>query len=115
MANGLDIQDPTVRAWKVSRNADSGIFIDQERAIVAGDSKHFLVADRNGVTIKGPVNIVAMSNEVRSGGLFLGLGEFVEMIPSTIVTPLPKKIPVLPITGIINVVADVAFFAAFLV
>ena len=110
-----DIQNPTVRAWKVSRDSKAGVFIDNERSIVVGDAKHFLVADKNGVTIKGPVNIVEMSTNMRTGGLFLGLGEFLEMIPSTLVTPLPKKIPIPPVTGIVNVLQDVAFFAAFLV
>lgn len=110
-----DIQDPTVRAWKVSRGATAGMFINEERAVVAGDSKHFLVADANGITIKGPVNMINMSNEIRTGGLFIGTGEFSEMIPSTIVTPLPTKIPAPPITAIVNILGDVAFFAATLV
>jgi hypothetical protein len=111
----MAVQDPTVRAWKATRTAEAGVFINQDKAIVAGDSKHFMVADKNGLTFKGPTNMVSMSTEQRTGGLFLGLGEFSEMIPSTIVTPLPSKIPVPPITAIINVIGDVAFFAAILV
>lgn len=99
------------RAWKVNRDSESGVFITPDKAVLAGDSKHFLVADRNGVTIKGAVNMVSMSTERRTGGLFLGLGEFMEMIPSTIVTPIPPVIPLPPITGIVNILQDVAFFA----
>lgn len=107
-------QDPTVRAWKATRDAEAGIFINKDRALLVGDSKHFIAADRNGVTIKGPQSDVSLSTERREGGLFLGLGEFTEMIPSTIVTPIPAKIPVPPVVGIVNVLADVAFFAAVL-
>ncbi len=111
----MAVQDPTVRAWKASRTAQAGVFLNQDRAVIAGDSKHFLVADSNGITIKGPMNIVAMSNEVRSGGLFIGTGEFTEMIPSTVVTPIPAKLPVPPVSAIIVILGDVALFAATLV
>ena len=105
----------TARAWKATREAESGFFLDIDKVIMAGDNKHFLAADKNGVTIKGQLSIVAMSNEVRTGGLFIGPGEFSEMIPSTIVTPLPLKVPSIPTTAITNILQDVAFFSAFLV
>lgn len=106
--------DPTIRAWKATRDAESGVFINKDKALLVGDSKHFIATDRNGITMKGPQSDVSLSTERRQGGLFLGLGEFSEMIPSTIVTPIPAKIPVPPITGIVNILQDVAFFAAVL-
>lgn len=110
----MAVEDTTTRAWKATRDAEAGLFISKDRALLAGDSKHFVAVDRNGVTTKGPTSDVSLSTERREGGLFLGLGEFMEMIPSTIVSPIPNKIPVPPIVGIVNVLADVAFFAAVL-
>lgn len=105
----------TARAWKATRESEAGVFIDDQKAILAGNHKNFVVADNRGVTIKGAVSLASMSSEQRSGGLFLGVGEFMDMIPATIVTINPRKLPIPPITGIANVVSDVAFFMLFLV
>lgn len=107
--------DTTARGWKAARDAQAGVFIDKNRSILAGNSQNFVVADQNGITIKGPVSFVSMSNEVRFGGLFVGQQDFNQMIPSTIVTPQVMRQPVPPINGIVNIVEDVAFFAALLV
>lgn len=103
----------TARAWKATRDSLAGVFIDEDRAVVAGDNKHFLVADGRGITIKGPIALVSMSNEQRSGGLFVGSGDFAEMIPSTIVSPGPQKFPLPPISGITNLIADIAYFSVW--
>jgi hypothetical protein len=108
-------ENTTARAWKATRDSLAGVFIDDQKAILAGSNKNFVVADSKGITIKGPLSLASMSNEQRSGGLFIGQGDFRDMIPATIVTINPRKLPIPPITGIINVVADIAFFAAFLV
>jgi hypothetical protein len=111
----MAIIDTTARAWKATREAQAGVFIDEKRSLLVGDSQHFVAADRNGVTIKGPVSMVTGSEEIRTGGLFVGMNDFQQMIPSTIVTPKPMKLPIPPISGIANIVQDVAFFAALLV
>lgn len=110
----MAVKDPTVRAWKATRDSLSGVFINKDKALLVGDPQHFVAVDSNGITFKGPTSNISMSTERREAGLFLGLGEFTEMIPSTIVTPIPSKIPVPPVTAIANVLQDVAFFAAVL-
>jgi formylmethanofuran dehydrogenase subunit C len=107
-------KNTTARAWKANRDSVAGIFLDDQKVIIAGDNKHFLAADNRGITIKGPISFASMSNEQRSGGLFVGRGEFIDMIPATIVTLNPRKTPFPPITGIADVVADVAFFMMLL-
>lgn len=107
--------DTTARAWKATRNSKAGVFINEERVVVAGDNTNFIVADNRGITIKGPISFAQMDSERRYGGLFLGPTEFQQMIPSTIVTPGPQKFPMPPISGIGNVLADVAYFSLLLV
>lgn len=109
------MSNSTARAWKATREAEAGVFIDESKAILAGNHKNFVVADSRGITMKGAVSFASMSNEQRSGGLFLGVGEWMDMIPATIVTINPRKLPIPPITGIANVVQDVAFFMLFLI
>jgi len=106
--------NPTARAWKATRESQAGVFIDDQQSILAGNNKNFIVADNRGITINGPVSFVSMSSERRVGGLFIGQSEFRDMIPPTIVTVNPRVIPVPPVTGIVNLVADIAFFSAFL-
>ena len=102
--------DTTARAWRASRDSKGGVFITREKTLLVGGPQSFVAADKNGITMRGPVSQVSMSNENKFAGLFGGLGEFMEMVPSTLATPLPQRIPVPPISGIINVVQDLALF-----
>ena len=103
------------RVIKADKNAKAGIKITENSITLVGDDRHLIVVNEQGITIKGPTSMINDSMGRREGGLFVGLNDFLEMIPSTIVTPIPKKIPFPPIHGLINLQKDVAFFMALLV
>jgi len=105
----------TTRVIKSSKTSKAGILLEEEATSIIGDRRHFITVDDRGVTIRGPVSIVATSESIRKGGLFVGLNDFLEQLPSTIVTPLPKNIPFPPVYMMINIARDVAFFMSFLV
>lgn len=106
---------PTTRVWKASRTATSGVILNEDSTVILGNKDNLIALDKNGVTISGPISLVAEAHNIRRGGLFVGLNDFTDMIPSTIVTPLPKQIPLPPIQGLINIAQDVAFFTSLLV
>lgn len=110
-----DNVDTTARAWRATRDSLAGVVINKDKAILVGSPQSFVAADARGVTIRGPLSIVAMSNEIRTGGLFVSQPEFVQLVPSTLVTPQPSKLPMPPISGIANIIQDVAFFTSLLV
>lgn len=106
---------PTSRVWKATRTAPAGMVITETSALMIGNENNLIAVDETGVTISGPISLVAEAHNIRRGGLFIGLNDFTDMIPSTIVTPLPKQIPFPPIQGVIGIAKDVAFFTALLV
>jgi hypothetical protein len=101
--------------FRLNKESIAGILIEKNAVSIVGDSRHLIVCDEKGTTIKGPVSIVADAMGIRTGGLFVGVNDFTDMIPSTIVTPVPKKIPFPPIFAVANLAQDVAFFMALLV
>jgi hypothetical protein len=107
--------NPKTRVFRVSKTSKSSILLEDDKVSVIGDSRHFIVVDSKGITLKGPLSIVADSMGIRRGGLFVGLNDFLEMIPSTIVTPIPQRIPFPPVFAVADMVRDVAFFTAMLV
>lgn len=105
---------PTTKVFRTSRTAKAAIYLDEQSAAIIGSKNCFVVADERGVTIKGPISMVADAMNVRKGGLFVGINDFLDMIPSTIVTPIPKQIPFPPVFMVSSVVKDVAFFTALM-
>jgi len=105
----------TTKVWKSTKNSPSAMEIGEESAKLVGSEDNLIVADGRGITIMGPLSLVTDAHNIRRGGLFVGMNDFTDMIPSTIVTPLPKQIPLPPVHGVLGIAQDVAFFQAFLV
>jgi len=103
------------KIFRVSSSAPASLWLQEESATLVGDDRHYVMANDQGVTIKGPISLVTDSMGIRKGGLFVGLNDFIEMIPSTMVTPIPSRIPFPPIFAMVGLAATVAFFTALLV
>lgn len=110
-----DNKDQTVKVWKATKTSDAGFMTSDTSAIMVGSDDNVVVADANGITLAGPISLVADAASIRRGGLFIGLNDFTDMIPSTIVTPIPKQIPMPPVAGVVGLTKDVAFFMSLLV
>jgi hypothetical protein len=105
---------PKTRVYRTG-NADSSSILQTEDSIsIIANKDNFIVVDDKGITIKGPVSIVADSPNIRVGGLFVGAPDLSKMIPSTIITPLPQQIPMPPIFGAVAMAADISFFLSLL-
>ncbi len=105
----------TTRVYKASQEGKASIEIGEAHVAVAGDSRHFVVVDDRGTTIKGPLSFVTDAMGTRRGGLFTGISDFLHMIPSTLISPIPNQIPMPPIQGLIGIQRDVAFFISLLI
>lgn len=103
------------RVFRANKASKSALYLGDTEAILMGDSRHFVVADERGITLKGPISIVADAMGCRTGALFVGLNDFLNMIPSCIVAPIPKQIPFPPVFGIAGIVACVATCKSLLV
>lgn len=107
--------NPRTRVFRTSQSSPASVMVTDTSASVIGDDKHFIICDERGTTIKGPVSIVADGPGRRVGGLFVGGNDFMNCVPSTIVTPIPQLIPFPPIFAVVNIAKDVSFFASLLV
>jgi len=94
---------------------EPSIVIDDKSIKIRGNDKNFIVVDDRGITFKGPISMIADSMSIRKGGLFVGINDFLEMLPSTIISPIPKQIPFPPMFMMQNIVMDLAFFMALMV
>ncbi len=103
------------RVFRTSSTSKASILLDDNAVSLIGNKNNVIIADERGITIKGPVSFVSDSSERRSGGLFVGLGNFMDMIPSTLVTPLPRVIPMPPAFAVVNIAKDLAFFSSLLI
>jgi len=108
-------KNPKTRVFRTSNSSKASIFLEDDSVSIVGDSRHFIVCDERGVTIKGPVSFISDSMGRRTAGLFVGLNDFLEIIPQTVFTPIPSKIPFPPVFMVQNIARDLAFFAATLV
>jgi hypothetical protein len=106
---------PTRRVFRSSKTSKAAVMLDENSVSIIGDKRNFIVADDRGITIKGPISLVADSMNIRRGGLFVGMNDFLKMIPSTMVTPIPSQIPFPPVNGLTSLARDVAFFMALLI
>lgn len=107
--------NPKARVFRTSNKSKASIYLTDDSVSIIGNSKNFIVCDDRGVTIKGPVSFISDSMGRRTAGLFVGINDFLEMIPQTIMTPIPSKIPFPPAFMMVNVAQDVAFFLSLLV
>ena len=106
---------PRARVIRTSQGSPASILVQDNSVSIIGDSRHLIVADERGITIKGPISIVADAMGRRSGGLFVEMNDFLQCVPQTIVTPYPSKMPFPPVSGLVGMAKDVSFFLSLLI
>lgn len=104
-----------VKIWRATKHAPAGVMVDQNVAALIGSQKNFVVAHNVGVTIAGKsTTILTPSENVRRGGFFVEMNDFVKLVPSTLVTPMPQQVPFPPLGIISSVMRDMPFFLAMI-
>ena len=103
------------RVFRASADAQAAIIVDNNNVLIAGDQKHFIGINSNGVAIKGPVSFITDTMSRRHAGLFVGIFDLLEMIPQTIVTPFPSRVPMPPINMVSGIASSVGFMSSALV
>jgi len=98
------------RAIKVRDEGETGIFMNEGEIVIKAKKDSYIAINKDGVYLRGGLSKVAMGGDERSAGLFLKMPDFVSLLPSTIVTPIPKELPIPPLGGIGKIVAIAALF-----
>lgn len=102
------------KIWKMSLDSSAQFAVSDKAAYMVGAPNRFIKVNDNGTTIYGPVSIVAGTESIKTGGMFVSLPNLIKMIPSTMVTPIPDQIPFPPINIAFDLAEDVAYFATLL-
>lgn len=102
------------KIWKATLGADAQFAVTEKSAFMVGAPNRFIKVNENGTTIYGPVSIVAGTESIKTGGMFVSLPNLIKMIPSTMVTPIPDQIPFPPLNIASDLAEDVSFFATLL-
>jgi len=123
MSSAIDLEEGIVRVpakkdggkykiWTASRTAEGGFMVTPDSVVMAGSPKNFVAADASGVYIGGggSISFNTTSENIRTGGLFVQLNDFLRMIPSTIMTPIPPIIPFAPLALPVMVAASLPWF-----
>lgn len=85
------------KIWKANKETEVGMMVTPDMVVMAGSSKNFIAIDKNATFISGPISMNSTSDQIRQGGLFVQMNDFVKMVPGTIVTPIPQQIPFPPV------------------
>ena len=106
-----------IKVWKATNKSNAGFMVTEKAAVMAGDKSNFIVASGGtGVAISGKsISFMTTSENQRHGGLFIKMNDLVQMVPKTIVTPMPSQIPFPPFGLVGSVIKDLPFFLAMLV
>jgi len=128
MSSAVDLEEGVVRVpakkdgqkykiWTASRKATGGFMVTPDSAVMAGNEKNFVAADGSGVYISGggSISFNTTSENIRTGGLWVHLNDFLRMIPSTIMTPIPPTIPFAPLALPAMIAFNLPFFLALMV
>lgn len=103
------------RVFRVSKDSAAALVLDENQIVMAATQKNFVGINPNGIAIKGPVSFIADTLSRRHAGLFVGIFDLLEMIPQTIMTPFPSRVPMPPMNMGLQVAAIVGGFSAALV
>ena len=105
-----------IKVWRVSPESPAGVQIGEKEAYLVGNRTNFVAVSDSGVVLSGGkgVSIATTSENVRRAGLFIEMNDFVKMVPTTLVTPMPTQVPFPPLGLVSSVMKDMPFFLAMM-
>jgi hypothetical protein len=94
------------KVWTASPESGTGMMVTEDTALVVGNQKNFMSASPLGISlVTNSLVFGTLSENIRTGGMFVQMSDFVRMVPSCIATPRPEEVPFPPMalfTGIIK-------------
>jgi hypothetical protein len=103
------------KTFKLGPDSAAGVEVTDRNATLIADKDNFVAVDQSGVYIVGPQSWVTTPENIRVAGLWTQNTAYRQMIPSTVVTPIPNLIVDPPFKGIKMIAEAVALMKALLI
>jgi hypothetical protein len=103
------------KSLKLGPESKAGVEVTDRNVTVAADKDNFVSVDESGIYIVGPQSWVTTPENIRVAGLWTQNTAYRQMIPSTIVTPIPNLVVNPPIKGIKMIAESVALMKKLLI
>lgn len=112
----MDKRKQKFKIWRATLNSTAGFQCTPTTVVMAGNPKNAIVADENGVYLSmgGSVSFGTTSENIRMGGLFVQMNDFIRMIPQSMMTPFPNCIPFPPVALFLSSARDLVITLAAL-
>jgi hypothetical protein len=86
-------QKSNVRVWRVTLDSEAGIMLTPRSLTLVGNENNFIHMDNNSISVSGSkINFATDPMNISKGILFTEQLGFLQMLPSSIVMPLPNLI-----------------------
>lgn len=95
------------KTMKSAPYATAGIELGDDFVSIVAGKKSIIQVSEDGIHLVGPRHEMLLPEDRRVSGLWNEMPIWTQMLPSTIVSPLPSAIPLPPIKGIQKVVKAV--------
>ena len=108
-------QKSTVKIWTATRDSQAGFMVMENKALMVADRNNFVATTKNGTIITGKSIVLNTASEnIRNGGLFVKMNDLVQMVPTTLVTPMPGQVPFPPLAFVTTIMKDMGFMLAMM-
>lgn len=110
----MDPRKQKFKIWRADKNSIPAFQCTPRSVIMSGNKNNSIICDENAIYISqgGSVSFGTTSENIRYGGLFVGMNDFIKMIPQTIMTPFPSLIPFLPLALMFSSAKEILVAAA---
>jgi len=106
-------QKKNYKIWTATKDSQAGLMLTEKEAVLVANRSNFVAATPIGIALNG--NSIAMnttSENIKNGGIFNKMNDIVQLIPTTLVTPMPAQVPFPPLAFASEIVQMVPFFLA---
>ena len=103
------------KSFKVGPESKAGVQVTDRNASMFANKDNFITADESVVYIVGAQSWLTTPENIRVAGLWTQNTAYRQMIPSTVVTPIPNLVINPPIQGIKQIVEAVEIMKALLI
>lgn len=107
-------QKKNIKIWTATRDSRAGVMVTENEACMVAEGNNYVSVSKNGIALSGKgISFQTVSENQTHGGVFIKMNDIVQMIPTTLVTPMPAQVPFPPLAFASEIVEDMPTFMGF--